>query len=554
MGGEVLDDFSDEDIEEDLNQAAVEKLIEYDFEGNDSKYRKLKQMLSDVNNEKVIIFAYYRPTLAYLQHRLTVDGVSVTAIHGGILNEQRWEEIERFKDPCGPRILLSSEVGSEGIDLQFCRIIVNYDLPWNPMRVEQRIGRIDRVGQQAKRLSIVNFKVQGTIEERLYDRLHSKLDRFANSLGDLEAVIGKEVQNLTVELLSRELTPEEQDRLIDQSKRVIEGRLLQIQTLEESGDTLIALADYVQRKIEEDRGKGRYLLPSELEDYMSDFFDREFQGCEISYNTPHEGCMHIRLTHEASYSLSNFVRDDRSLSARPLRQKEFTFTFRRKALQRLLVHQRRSVHFMNHISPVIRWMTEINREREHSFFDISALLITHDKLPPGNYCYQIERWKLKGLALRETLAYGIRSLSDESEYSATESEMIVQHLLRKGKDWDYVDCDKEKLIVVHSKLEEEMGARFSQGVTDFDAENITTHQIKAQRVRGFFDRRIAQDEKRLQTLREGNRDPRVIRLTEGRLQTAIRNKEQRLLELETKAKIDIEQAHVAAGIFHVDGP
>ena len=96
--------------------------------------------------------------------------------------------------------LLSSEVGSEGIDLQFYRVLVNYDLPWNPMRVEQRIGRIDRVGQQAKKLSIINFKVSDTIEERLYERLHVKLQRFANSLGDLESVIGKEVQKLTIEL------------------------------------------------------------------------------------------------------------------------------------------------------------------------------------------------------------------------------------------------------------------------------------------------------------------------------------------------------------------
>jgi len=140
------------------------------------------------------------------------------------------------------------------------------------MRVEQRIGRIDRVGQKAKRLSIINFKVRGTIEERLYDRLHAKLERFANSLGDLEAVIGKEVQRLTVELLSKELLPEEELKLMEQSERVIEERLLQIQALEESGDALIALSDYVQRKIEEDRQKGRYLQPNELEDYVTYFF------------------------------------------------------------------------------------------------------------------------------------------------------------------------------------------------------------------------------------------------------------------------------------------
>ena len=553
MGGEVFDDLFDEDPGEDLGEADIIRLLAYDFEANDSKYKELRRMLVEIlPDEKAVIFAYYRPTLAYLMRRLMADGIPVTAIHGGIPNERRWEEIGRFKDPRGPRVLLSSEVGSEGIDLQFCRVMANYDLPWNPMRVEQRIGRIDRVGQQAKRLSIVNFKVRDTIEERLYDRLHSKLARFANSLGDLEAVIGKEVQNLTVDLLSNELTAEEENRRMEQSEQVIENQLLQIQVLEESGDALIALSDYVQSKIEEDREKGRYLQPDELENYLADFFEREFQGCEINYNTPFDGCLRIRLTHEAKFSLSNFIRDDRSLSARPLRQREFNITFRREVLQRLPVSQKRMVHFTNHISPLIRWITQINRERAHSFFDVSALLITHPDLPPGDYCYRIERWKLQGLSVRETLAYGIQSLIDGRSYTMDESETIVQYLLRRGGDWDYVDCDRTALLPAHKGLEADLAASFSSAVEDFEVVNDTSYQIKVQRVQGFFDRRIAQHEQRIRTLRETGKD-HMIPAAAGLLRTAEKNKEQRLNELKEKVQLDMEQAQVAAGVFRVTG-
>ena len=552
MGEEIYDGLNDDGHDEEMSGLEIERLLSYDFERNDSKYQQLRQMLRElVPNDKVLIFAYYRATLAYLRHRLIEDGISVTVIHGGIPNERRWEEIERFKDPRGPRVLLSSEVGSEGIDLQFCRVMANYDLPWNPMRVEQRIGRIDRVGQQAKRLSIVNFKVRGTIEERLYDRLHAKLERFANSLGDLEAVIGNEIQRLTVELLSKELSSEEELKLMEQSERVIEGRLLQIQALEESGDALIALSDYLQRKIEEDREKGRYLLPDELENYLTDFFEREFQGCELNHNTPVDGCLRIRLNNEAQFSLSEFIRDDKSLSARPLRQREFNITFRREVRQRLPLNQQRSVHFINHLSPLIRWITKINKERAHSFFDVSALLIEHPSLPPGDYCYRIERWKLQGLSNREMLAYGIGYLKDSSSYPEDKSELIVQQLLRQGRDWDYVDCDKDALLRAHSALENDLATRFSNAVADFEAENETTYQIKVQRVSSIFDRRIEQDKQRLRTLHEAGRDSRVIRMTEGRLQAGIKNKKQRLLELEEKAKIDMEQAQVAAGIFRV---
>jgi len=555
LGDDVFDELNHEFSDDILKADDLKELLAYDFEENDSKYKELKSMLGKIfPDEKILIFAYYRPTITYLRRRLLADGMSVTVIHGGMTLEERWDEIGRFKDPKGPRVLISSEVGSEGIDLEFCRVMANYDLPWNPMRVEQRIGRIDRVGQQAQRLSIVNFKVSNTIEERLYDRLHEKLERFANSLGDLEAVIGQQVQQLTIELLSRDLTPDEEQEVITKSERVIEERLLQIQALEESGDALIALADYVQRKIEEDRQKGRYIQPEELEDYLLDFFDREFQGCEINQNTPAEGCLRIQLTFEAQSSLSVFLRDDRSLSARPLRQREFYITFRREAFQRLPIALRRSVHFSNHLSPLIRWITKINREREHSFHNISALLIHHPELPSGDYCYRVERWKLKGLNVQETLAYGIKSLDDVVAYLGETAASIFQSLLRQGKDWDYIECNRKNLLHEHNELEKELSDIFALKVNDFEAENSTVHQIKVQRVKAIFDRRIEQDEQRLRTLKEAGRDPRVIRATEGRLKKAIENKELRIRELNEKAQTEIETSEVAAGVFRVLHP
>lgn len=552
FGEEAIDDLDNLQDDDFFEAETLSNLLAYDFEKNDSKYYKLHNLLAKLDpNEKILIFAYYRPTLAYLRHRLISDQVNVTVIHGGINMEDRWNEIDRFKDPRGPRVLLSSEVGSEGIDLQFCRVVVNYDLPWNPMRVEQRIGRIDRVGQQAKRLSIVNFKVKGTIEERLYDRLHAKLERFANSLGDLEAVIGKEVQRLTIELLSKDLTPDEEKIEMDLTERVIEKRLLDIQALEESGDTLIALSDYVQRKVEEDRKKGRFIQPEELEDYLIDFFEREFQGCELNQNTPADGCLRIRLTPEAQSSLASFIQDDRSLVARPFRQQEFNLTFRREIMQRLPANIRRKVNFNNHFSPLIRWVTSINQDREHNFYNVSALIINDHVLPPGDYCYRIERWKFKGLITKEVLAYGIRALSKDTMYLRDEAEALFQSLLRQGKDWNYVDCNKATLIAAHDTLKSELQNQFTKDIQEFIAENDTVHQIKIQRVKAFFDRRIAQHEKRLRTLNERDRGLHVIRLAEGLLKTTIENKKIKLQEIDEKSKTDLEQAEVAAGIFRV---
>lgn len=197
----------DDDVEREAETADdVKRLMRFDFEKADSKYRELRTLLDrEFAGEKVILFAYFKGTLRYLFRRLSDEGIGCAIIHGDIPSEERLAEIERFRTEARARVLLSSEVGAEGLDLQFCRVVINYDLPWNPMRVEQRIGRIDRIGQKHDRLSIVHFKVRGTIEERLYERLHQKLGIFENSLGDLEAILGEEMQQLTLDLFGKEL-------------------------------------------------------------------------------------------------------------------------------------------------------------------------------------------------------------------------------------------------------------------------------------------------------------------------------------------------------------
>lgn len=542
-----------EEIDDFEQEQEMRKLLDHDFEAFDTKYQKLVESLQkgDLKEEKAVIFAYYRATLAYLRRRLIADGINVTVIHGGVDQEQRWEELERFKDPNGPRVLLSSEVGSEGIDLQFCRVVVNYDLPWNPMRVEQRIGRIDRVGQTADKLNVVNFKVSGTIEERLFDRLHSKMLLFANALGDLESTIGEEVKNLTIELLSNSLTEEQQNQRVEHTEQVLEKRILQIEELEKDGDALMALSDYVQKKVTEGRDLGRYIQAEELEDYLVDFFENHFKGSEVNQNTPSDRCLTLRLSPEAQTSLSDFIKNDHSLIARPLRQREFSITFHRDMLERLPVGKRKRIHFMNHISPLIRWCTEITKQREADFYPISALELKKTNLPVGEYAYLVQRWRMDGLVPRENLAYGIVSLEDGKLLPAEQAEGIFNSLLRNGSSWDYAAVEPETWSTAKGNLEDKLSARLNKSYDGFEAENENAEQVKKQRVANFFDRRIATDKKALATLVMKGRSDRVIKATEARLANAQNNKKRRLSELQGGAKTDLTYNDVAAGIFRV---
>ena len=107
-----------------------------------------------------------------------------------------------------------------------------------------------------------------------------------------------------------------------------------------------------------------------------------------------------------------------------------------------------------------------------------------------------------------------------------------------------------KLVSIHKSLEDDLAANFDLAVKEFEVDNNTAYQIKVQRVQSFFDRRIAQDEQRIETLRMSGKQ-RMIPAAEGRLKAAQKNKERRLNELKDKVQLDMEQVQVAAGVFRV---
>ncbi len=536
-----------------LDDDTIEELLSYDYEGNDHKYYCLEDYVhKKLNGEKVVIFSFYRGTLHYLYRRLTAAGITVDLIHGDVHHEERIDIVDRFNQKSGPQVLLTSEVGSEGIDMhENCRCLVNYDMPWNPMRVEQRIGRIDRVGQKAAKLSVVHFKVKGTIEERVYDRLHERLQMFANSLGDLETVIGKEVQELTIELLSKELTPAEEEALIKNREQVIQNQLKNIQMLEQSGDSLVALSDYVQKKIDEGRGRGRYIQPRELERYVVDFFRDNWSGTEVLSGTPKPGCLTIRLSLDARSSLDNFIREDTSLNARTVRHRDIGLTFSKDVHKSLTKGERNQVHFANHLSPLVRWITQCYQHDRKQFYDLSVMGLESTEFKEGTWVYRVERWYMKGLRDEERLVYSLVHMESRQAADMDTSEKIFQSALTGAQDWDYPEIDSSTASMCLDMASENLSEWFDRALQAFEAENQHDCHVRKERAANVIDRRINQLKRSLQTLRERGRNERIIRLTQTNLDRNIENKQRKLAEFEAKAEVDMEKSEVAAGFIKV---
>ena len=238
----------------------------------DSKLEALRTIVRgvvDEQNKKIIIFSFFTQTLEYLDRELRNAGYTTAVIHGQRSNRQ--EEIERFTNDPGCMIFLSSEVGSEGLDLQFCDSLVNYNLPWNPMVVEQRIGRIDRVGQKSNRLHLYNLVIKGTIEDKIYTRLLDRIGIFKGALGDLEAILDddgvrtlQDLQNLESDIYSQNLTEKETDEIIDQAAVAFENESKNLKELENSLDESFANDNYMQQEIERINTNKQYITTDEL--------------------------------------------------------------------------------------------------------------------------------------------------------------------------------------------------------------------------------------------------------------------------------------------------
>lgn len=173
----------------------------------DSKARRLVQLvdqvLSDDPDEKVLIFTQFLETQRLLELALKHRGFSVETFNGRQTVVEKDAAIERFRRQS--QVLVSTEAGGEGRNLQFCHVMFNFDLPWNPMKVEQRIGRIDRIGQ-TRPVTIVNLAKEGTIEERVLTVLADRIRLFEESVGSLDPILGeveRDIENLVL------LPPEE---------------------------------------------------------------------------------------------------------------------------------------------------------------------------------------------------------------------------------------------------------------------------------------------------------------------------------------------------------
>lgn len=190
LGGVIAASLADLVVEREQVYALRDLARKVYDKGEESKFDKLREVLTDSEfaGEKYIVFTEHRDTLEYLVQRLGGMGYTgqIAQIHGGMHYTERQQQVERFRLPHeagGARFMICTDAAAEGINLQFCWIMINFDVPWNPARLEQRMGRIHRYGQKHDPVRIVNLVAPKTREGLVIETLLNKLEIIRDSLG-----------------------------------------------------------------------------------------------------------------------------------------------------------------------------------------------------------------------------------------------------------------------------------------------------------------------------------------------------------------------------------
>lgn len=510
----------------------------------DPKLTALKKIIRDkqaLPNNKVMLFSSFRHTLHYLFKHLSQEGFRVGLVHGGTPDEDRVEMRRRFEGDKDKEetldIMLFSEIGCEGLDYQFCDCIVNYDLPWNPMRIEQRIGRIDRQGQQSESIVIYNLITPGTVDADIYVRCLSRIGVFNNALGGSEEILGEITQEIRNIAESYELNEDERQlklqQLADNKIRLIQEQ----EQLEKKQLELFGIRLPEDQMLKEIGDASSYWLSPESMKRLVNEYLQEKCGGDHEYILGEKALKTLRLSQEARASLLVDFQKLRRKKVSMYREWEnwlkgneqhLTITFDQKCAS-----QNQKAAFLMPLHPLIR---QAANELELTKRPIVFLKATSGIVPEGEYKFAIYSWHFSGL--REDLVLKPIASSDIvtehlSEFLTAASNHEEANS-ETSPDWEIIDGNHYQLW---SDARSEH-LRRTEELTEFKRESLSnSHQARIALLKEQLNQ--ASDEK-------------IKRMRQSQIDTAESDYARRLQELNISIeRADIKADPVAYGFLYI---
>ncbi|MEQ8852811.1 helicase-related protein [Gimesia sp.] len=497
---------------------------------------KQKQIPKKYPNHRVMIFSSFRHTLHYLQQGLMDAGIRVGLVHGNVPDEDRTAIRHRFEQPKSESealdVVLFSEVGCEGLDYQFCDCIINYDIPWNPMRVEQRIGRIDRNGQKSQFVSIYNLITPGTVDADIYERCLMRIGIFEQAVGASEDILGKITKELNEIAIKSELTPTERQERLRQLEDNEIRKLLEEEKLEDQQHEFFGISVPSQDRFKKDveNASSYWLEPEAIQNMLSSYLESVSDSAAILGKGEIKS---LRLNENARKKMLQDARDLSNKSDIHQRQWEkwlkgndphLPITFDGES-----ANEDRTVQLLSPVHPLIR-------QAAHSFelqSDPEIHLTVADKrLPKGVYPFTIYQWDYFGI--RKDLELKVIS----------EHETISSHffeLLKNATDSNSGDNISEKDL---STLESLHYISWKSALEIHRAKVGKLAEFKRQSLKASHEGRIAMLNDRLRSAT----DEKIQRMREAEINRANLEYEERSAELSSSAENpDIRYERILVG-------
>ena len=471
----------------------------------DAKVEMLAKIINEVwqsGTKKLVVFAVFRRTLKYLAIRLKKLGFNALIIHGQI--ENRAELLHQFKTDPNVQVLLSSEVGSEGLDMQFCNSMVNYDLPWNPMVVEQRIGRIDRFGQKAKIVNIYNIVVAGSIQEEIYMRLLERIGIFKGTIGDMEAILdapvngGMSIQDvynkMEKEFFTMELSAADRERKISEVERAIENEKENLQHLQEGLSNTLTNDAYFRDEINRILYKNAYVTEHELQNYLESVIREKLTTCRLE--EVKKGIMEFQVAQSDSSALRNFLAQYEDRSSDESRINASQFKYKVADSQKFLLtfnqqtaYEDPTLNYFNIYHPMIQACLNYFKQNDDQNKTSFSYSLRADELLHEGEVYYMGLYQLTTnrmvQGVKKTAGDLLPVLYNISKDELVEDQDIIDRIFRRSQIEGYERNVSNKDVQV--ELIENMKSDFTFAVSEEKKRRIeeSSRQIESDRQRNI---------------------------------------------------------------------
>lgn len=508
-----------------IPQASLDNGVNPFADVEDTKVNHLRAIIREVKKDnehcKLIVFAIFKKTLRYVQLRLEQYGIRSLLIDGD--TKDRRQVLEDFRDNQEIEVLLSSEVGGEGLDMQFCNTIVNFDLPWNPMVVEQRIGRVDRFGQKSEVVNIYNLVIKNSIQEEIYNRLLMRIGIFRNSIGDLEAILDKELElesgkkrvtiselctSIEDDFYRTNLTDAERNRKIDEIAQAVENEKEQIKKIEEGLSNALTNDSYFRNEIERIRNNNAYVTEQELYSYVCEFIEKHLTTCKLQERA--NGICDFKLPASNPQVLVRYLRSCMPLDEEnDLLFNQFIHRIAERTTFPVTFHQdcaydHGKVDYMNIYHPIIQgcmcfFSKNKNKDNRTFKFRIPAAIMG-DYAPAGKYYLAVYEVSTSKSVYGEERAQKVLKpvVYDIAAEEVIANELLADRFFGKAQsEGEYLDMGSDQMP--DSDIISEMESSLTEYIEDFCADSQEDQQVRHEAERAM---KIKQTKSRYKSKRE----------------------------------------------------